>query len=585
MSILLLTLLAGCLPIRASDAPSGTPQFQERVYEEKTSVGIRIVYNAPLRIYPDRPTLVVFYATPNGNTIEQTMGYEVSAGLDWHYDIQHVVAQVRRFRELDKKRNIILACMEAENLNWPRWCKSQESSDEIIRDTIEHALNQFPGDPVTAILAAHSGGGSMIFSFINACHQLPGWVERIVFLDANYAYSDQQHGDKLVSWLSNNPQACLVVLAYDDRRVTLDGKTVVGRTGGTYRATHRMLNRFEKCSILSRKRSGAFDLYTFRDYKAYFWVHPNPENKILHTALVGEMNGLLHALTVDTEFDGRWGRLGGPRAYTEWIQPPPILQLSIPKHGKHPHGGSEIMRRVSSMSLTERENVLESELLRGNIPDFLTKFKSIQVHGKDLSGREHVLIFFAMPDYLAIGTDSDYCRVPMTPVLAQRIADQFNCTLPTRKMVDEIHRAASIKLEPRALTQNRESVKTFIEHNSIIETLRGKAPLGSLISGIKKDVVITPLIEQRPDHVAIYGWHKLDGTPIQPLTTVHINSYVDYSHGVRLVKRGVLVDGNPVDIREVLADPILHPLVSDEGPIKRPYYWAGYHPPSAPSGH
>jgi hypothetical protein len=109
----------------------------------------------------------------------------------------------------------------------------------------------------------------------------------------------------------------------------------------------------------------------------------------------------------------------------------------------------------------------------------------------------------------------------------------------------------------------------------MIEGQRSGKPLGALAAGIKKDVVVTNRLVERPDHVAIYGWHRLDGTPIQPLTTVHVNWYVDYSHGIRLVKRTVLVDGNPRDIRDVLADPVLHPLLSDEGPIAKPYYERG----------
>jgi len=68
--------------------------------------------------------------------------------------------------------------------------------------------------------------------------------------------------------------------------------------------------------------------------------------------------------------------------------------------------------------------------------------------------------------------------------------------------------------------------------------------------------------------VAIYGWHRLDGLPIQPLTTVHVNTYVDYSHGARLVSRRVLVDGRDRDLGELLQDPNLAPLLSDEGALQ-----------------
>ena len=92
------------------------------------------------------------------------------------------------------------------------------------------------------------------------------------------------------------------------------------------------------------------------------------------------------------------------------------------------------------------------------------------------------------------------------------------------------------------------------------------------MAGIKKDIVVTNRLGERAKRVAIFGWHKLDGVPIQPLTIVHVNWYVDYSHGVRLMKRTVLVDGVPRDIRAVLYATDLAPLLSDEGPITHPTY-------------
>ena len=97
-------------------------------------------------------------------------------------------------------------------------------------------------------------------------------------------------------------------------------------------------------------------------------------------------------------------------------------------------------------------------------------------------------------------------------------------------------------------------------------------PRGSLVAGIKKDVVVSNRLDEKPDRVAIYGWHTPDGKPIQPLTIVHRESYVDYSHGVRLMRRTVTIDGKPRDVRHVLYDADLCGLLSDEGPIRRASY-------------
>jgi hypothetical protein len=64
--------------------------------------------------------------------------------------------------------------------------------------------------------------------------------------------------------------------------------------------------------------------------------------------------------------------------------------------------------------------------------------------------------------------------------------------------------------------------------------------------------------------VAIYGWHKPDGNPIQPLYTGHVNWYVDYSHGIRLVYRTIYVDKKPMDYIDVLKDKTLRKLLCDE---------------------
>ena len=92
-------------------------------------------------------------------------------------------------------------------------------------------------------------------------------------------------------------------------------------------------------------------------------------------------------------------------------------------------------------------------------------------------------------------------------------------------------------------------------------------PLGPLTAGHKKDLVLTTRLRRRPGRVAIYGWHRTSGKPIQPLSTVHGARYADYSHGVRFVSPQVMVDGLAHEYFEVLGDPILGPILSNEGGI------------------
>jgi hypothetical protein len=225
-------------------------------------------------------------------------------------------------------------------------------------------------------------------------------------------------------------------------------------------------------------------------------------------------------------------------------------------------GGKMFAETIADLPPKAREAAIVQEIIRGNIPDFLRKFRIIHIDRCD---------YRVMPDYLAVGSDDDYVRMPMTPGSGQAIADAFGCSLPTRKMVDDIYKNADVKLDPKPLTQEREAVRSFVQHNQIIEEqLAGKLP-GRLVAGHKKDIVITNRLKEKPHKVAIYGWHKLDGKPIQPLYVGHADYYADYSHGVRLIQREVLVDSKPYDLREVLKDPALCASLSDEGRIDGGY--------------
>ena len=574
LKVVICMILAATIGHASADLLSGFERgrlFGEQVRAETSESGVRMAFNAPGETRQDKPTTVIFYTTPNGNTIEQTLGCTLIPGMDWHFDIQHIAAQTRRLREIDPGRNYVLVCLEAEGRSWPSWRAKRTDNAALIRGMVEGAMKQFPGS--TAVITGHSGGGSMITGFINAYDELPAWVTRIAYLDANYSYDDDQHhGDKLLKWLRGDSSRHLVVLAYDDREIELDGKKVVGPTGGTFRASHRMLSRLEKDVKFERSQVAGMDRYDALDGRIAIFIHRNPANKILHTALIGEMNGYLEAMTLGTPLETKWGKLGGPRAYAKWIQPADIAFTNIPDRLKGTPGGNRFMKSIADLPREEREAHILAQLLSGNVPPFLRKFVNVATTGADANGKEHTVIYQVMPDYLSVGSDRDFVRLDITPMTAQSIADAFECSLPTTKMVDEIYLLAEVKLEPKPLTQDRESMLTFIEHNSIIEGQRKGKRLSALVAGTKKDVVVTNRIFERPHRVAIYGWHKLDGTPIQPLTTVHVDWYVDYSHGIRLVKRSILVDGNPRDIRDVLADPVLAPLLSDEGPIEKPYY-------------
>lgn len=234
--------------------------------------------------------------------------------------------------------------------------------------------------------------------------------------------------------------------------------------------------------------------------------------------------------------------------------------LTLPERPATTLTGSQIYKQIDGMKWSEREPVIEKEILAGNVPGFLKRFVRINVSIIDSSsGKKIKAYYFVSPDYLSVGSNDDWARIPLTPMTAQRIADSLQCFLPTRKMVDEIYKQAAVKLEPVPLFAFRDSAVTFWHHHLIIERQRKNKK--GLIAGIKKDVV--SFAKMAPDRVAIYGWHKLDGKPIQPLYTGHVNWYVDYSHGIRLVYKKINVNGRWMNYDEVLQHPVYKKLLSD----------------------
>jgi hypothetical protein len=227
--------------------------------------------------------------------------------------------------------------------------------------------------------------------------------------------------------------------------------------------------------------------------------------------------------------------------------------------------GNEFYHQAFAMKWQARDSFVLREVLAGNVPSFLKKFVAVHVSIIDsLSGKKINAIYYVAPDYLSVGTDKDWARINITPYAAQEIADSFDCFLPTRKMVDDIYKAARVKLEPVPLYAYRDSTPIMWHHHLIIEgQRRGRK---GLIAGIQKDVVISGKISRdpRPERVAIYGWHKLDGKPIQPLYTGHIFWWVDYSQGIRLIYRKIKVGNQWMDYVDVLKDPVLQKLLCDE---------------------
>lgn len=258
-------------------------------------------------------------------------------------------------------------------------------------------------------------------------------------------------------------------------------------------------------------------------------------------------------------------------------------QLTLPKRKSTAKSGSEFAASIASnsISLQNREDLIYKEIVEGNVPKFLRKFYHL-TKVDTLNGKIYKISVKVLPDYMAIGNDYDYFYVPMSPVLAQKVADLISCSLPTRLIVNMIYRKADIKLDPKPLAPGPEmtQVNYFLKHNELVrndlKTFVLK-PGKHLIAGSKKDIIISPKIyTETTRKVVIYGWHKRDGSPIQPLYNKHSNNWVDYSHGSRYVYNTIKVNGKKMSLASVLKDADLCALLSDEGIIEQAFYPSSY---------
>ena len=298
---------------------SVSTNFGEWTREIKLPDEVRIVINAPAKesFSSDKPVLLVFYALPNGNTIEQTIGKQPQTGEDWHFNIQHIGAQTRWLRQVITNKTIVVAYLEAGMKSWPAWRK--EHPDQRIAEIFDGVREIFASTKTEVVLASHSGGGSLIFGYLNAVKEIPSDVKRIAFLDSNYAYNSASHADKIKRWLAASTENHLCVLAYQDYLGLLDGKPFVSETGGTWSHSQSMLNDLKGQFAFTSRTNGELENYSSVNSQVKFMLRENPERKIFHTVQV-ERNGFIQTLLAGTADEGNGYEYFGERAYTSWIR-------------------------------------------------------------------------------------------------------------------------------------------------------------------------------------------------------------------------------------------------------------------------
>jgi len=321
-NILLVILLTGSFVFSNSQLLNGftsSDVFDEQekwIKNEPKDVTIYI--NAPLHFNKKEETYLVLFALPNGNGIEWTKGKKMKPGDDWHFDIQHIAAQTRFVRNLDKRNNYIVAYLMAEQKSWPAWKRANAGSFQIIKNIVDSLSDLFKAYHPKIVLNGHSGGGSFIFGYLDGVKKIPENIERIAFLDSDYGYEDSLHTKKFVDWLRNKEHK-LVVLAYNDSLVIYNGKPLVSPTGGTWYRSRLIQRKLSETFPFKTVVDTAFINQTALNGRIKFILKKNPNGLIYHTVQV-EKNGFIYSLLSNTKFDKRkYFTYFGERAYEKFI--------------------------------------------------------------------------------------------------------------------------------------------------------------------------------------------------------------------------------------------------------------------------
>jgi hypothetical protein len=124
---------------------------------------------------------------------------------------------------------------------------------------------------------------------------------------------------------------------------------------------------------------------------------------------------------------------------------------------------------------------------------------------------------------------------------AETLAESLGFELPTPKLVDAIYEASDLKVDASKMIftpkegsdysfKTMASQATFdITYMKLTKQILGKS--FTLLGGSHKDVV------KKDGVIGIYGWQPARGSTIQGFYTKHDHGWIDYSQGLRLVRR------------------------------------------------
>ena len=279
---------------------------------------IKVTIDKPVHFPAYQKTIIVFFALPNGNSTEQTMGKKMQPGDDWHFDIQHIRAQTRFIRKQIPQKNFVVIYLENNYKSWPSWKQKHPGFKTEIPHMVDSLAGIIKAKHKIIYLNGHSGGGSFIFGYLAGVEQIPANIKRISFLDSDYGY-DSSYYPKFRNWLKNVKGSALNVFAYNDSIALYNGKPVVSATGGTWYRSHLLLQHLQADFSFSQTNTDSLIIYKSNNKTIQFYFKKNIDRGIYHTQQV-ELNGFIHSILCGTKKDSKKYDYYTTRAYADLIE-------------------------------------------------------------------------------------------------------------------------------------------------------------------------------------------------------------------------------------------------------------------------
>ena len=301
---------------------TGNPLIAQKVPDKIDSFmlhgDVKVTIDRPGNFSTHKKTIVTFFALPNGNSTEQTMGRKMKEGDDWHYDIQHIRAQTKFIRLQLRHRNFVVIYLENVYKSWPSWKQKHADFPQMIPHLVDSLSSITGGKQKIIYLNGHSGGGSLIFGYIYGVDKIPATIKRISFLDSDYGY-DSSYFPKFRTWLKEVRGSFLNVFAYNDSIALYNGKPVVSPTGGTWYRSHLLLQHLRRDLTFTESHTDSLVIYKSGNNRVQFFFKINIDRGIYHTQQV-ELNGFIHSVLCGTKKDSKNYRYYSGRAYQEFIE-------------------------------------------------------------------------------------------------------------------------------------------------------------------------------------------------------------------------------------------------------------------------